>query len=161
MSHSPQTPRHDLLRLIAALVLAAAAPWPQTATQDLAVMHDLIADNHPGAVDPQNPGFRAWLDGGHATLLPQARAARTLHDYQLVLRTYANGFADGHLNVAFTDQPAHLWPGFLARADGPGAPLRVATPGAAPDFQPGAIIKSCGGIPAATLLADRIEKPRP
>ncbi len=122
-------------------------------------MHDLIRDNHPGPVDPQNPGFRTWLDDGEVTLLPQARAARSLHDYQLVLRDYANGFADGHLGVAFTDQEPHLWPGFLARADAPGSPLRVTALDGAQDIQPGLVVKSCGGIPAATLLANRVQKP--
>ena len=50
-----------LLRLLPLLALAAAAPpspWPDIAVQDLTAMHDLIRDNHPGPVDPANPGFR-------------------------------------------------------------------------------------------------------
>lgn len=155
-----------VLRLLPLLVLAAAAPpspWPDAAVQDLTAMHDLIRDNHPGPVDPANPGFRDWLDGGEATLLPQARAARSLHDYQLVLRDYANGFADGHLGVVMTDSAAHLWPGFLVRADRPDAPLRVSALATGPDapvgVQLGSVVESCGGITARTLLEERVLRP--
>ena len=125
-------------------------------------MHDLIRDNHPGPVDPDNPGFRDWLDGRAAALLPQARAARSLHDDRLVLHDYANSFADGHLNVV-TDLPAHLWPGFLVRADTPDGPLRVSALAAGPDapagIEPGLVVESCGGIAARTLLEDRVLRP--
>jgi hypothetical protein len=149
-----------------ALGLVAAAPpssWSQAAVQDLVAMHDLIRDNHPGPVDPRNPGFHDWLDGGEAALLPQARAARSLHDYQLVLRDYANGFADGHLSVSFTDQDAHLWPGFLARADAAGGPVRVTALGTGADaptgLSVGMQIESCGGTAVGILLKERVQRP--
>ena len=155
-----------VLRLLPLLALAAAAPpspWPDAAVRDLAAMHDLIRDNHPGPVDPANPGFRDWLDGGEAALLPQARAARSLHDDQLVLRDYANGFADGHLGVAMADSAAHLWPGFLVRADTPDAPLRVSAlatgPNAPAGIRLGSVVESCGGIAARTLLEERVLRP--
>jgi hypothetical protein len=133
------------------------------ATQDLIAMHDLVRDNHPGPIDAQNPGFGHWLNGGEIALLPQARAAHTLHDYQLVLHTYANGFADGHLGVVMKDADAKLWPGFLARADYPDAPLRVSALGTGPDtpayVTEGAIIDSCGGISARKLIQDRVLLP--
>ena len=125
-------------------------------------MHDLIRDNHPGPIDPRNPGFSAWLDEGEAGLLAQAHGASSLHDYQLVLRDYANGFADGHLSVEMRDPERHLWPGFLVRAERPGAPLRVSTLGAgqAPaNIRIGLVVNSCGGIPARQLLEERVLRP--
>ena len=145
------------------LAAAAPSPWSQAAVQDLTAMHDLIRDNHPGPVDAENPGFSRWLDRSGAALLAQARNAGSLHDYQLVLRDYANGFADGHLGVVMKDTDPQLWPGFLVRADAPDAPLRVSVIGtgqdAPADIQPGAVIESCGGRPARELLEDRILRP--
>lgn len=154
------------LRLLPLLALAAAAPhspWSDAAVRDLTAIHDLVRDNHPGLVDPGNPGFRDWLDGGRDALLSQARAATSLHDYQLVLRDYANGFADGHLNLVMTESPAHLWPGFLVRTDVPGAPVRVSVTATGPDaptgVRPGLVVESCGGTPARTLLEERVLRP--
>jgi hypothetical protein len=141
------------------LLLTAASPWSQAALQDLAAMHDMIRDNHPGPVDSANSSFRTWLDGGEASLLPQARAVRSLHDYQLVLRDYANGFADGHLSVTFNVPEAHFWPGFLVRADALGALPRVAVAEGDSGVRVGATVESCGGVPARDLLRDRVQRP--
>lgn len=156
-----QASRFGLLPLLLLAAASPASPWSGAAVQDLAAMHDVIRDNHPGPVDTQNPGFRAWLDGGEASLLPQARAARSLHDYQAVIRGYANGFADGHLGVAMNDEEAHLWPGFLVRADRPEGPVIVSIADAAPvGLRPGDGIESCGSMPVHTLLEERVLRPR-
>jgi hypothetical protein len=146
-------------RSLAFLSFSHCPPWPGAAVRDLVAMHDLIRDNHPGPVDTGNAGFRSWLDGGAAALLPQARAAGSLHDYQLVLRDYANGFADGHLTVRFNDQEAHVWPGFLVRADAPGATLRVSVAEAGSGVRVGDIVASCGGVAAQDLLRARVLRP--
>jgi hypothetical protein len=126
-------------------------------------MHDIIQANHPGPVDPRNPAFNDWLNGGEQALLPLARAATTEHDYQLVLRDYANGFADGHLNVAMTDPETHLWPGFLVRADALNGPVRVSVLAPSPESPSGLTIGdqllACGGVPVARLLRDRVVRP--
>jgi len=143
---------------------AAAPDWSQAAREDLAAMHDIIRDNHPGPVDPLNPSFNDWLNHGEALLLPQARAARSEHDYQLVLRDYANGFADGHVNIAMADPESYLWPGFLVRTEALSAPVRVSLlarpPAAPPGLAVGDRLLSCGGIPVGTLLQDRVVRPR-
>jgi hypothetical protein len=156
--------KHFRKRLVGTVLLLAAAspasPWAGAAVQDLTAMHDIIRDNHPGPVDAQNPGFHDWLDGGLASLLPQARAARSLHDYQTVMRDYANGFADGHLGVTM-GEAQHLWPGFLVRADRPEGPVTISVVEGAPaGLHPGDVIDSCGGIPVRTLLKDRVLRPR-
>jgi hypothetical protein len=76
-----------------------ASPWADAGVQDLAAMHDIIPDNHPGPVDTQNPGFRDWLDGGEAALLPLAGAAHSLHDYQTVMRAKL-AWPGGYMNDA-------------------------------------------------------------
>lgn len=154
--------------LIASPLLLCAAPpppldWSQAAVQDLTAMHDIIQANHPGPVDPLNPEFNDWLNGGEHALMPLARAARSEHDYQLVLRDYINGFADGHLNIAMTDTETHLWPGFLVRADKLNGPVRVSILAAPPEAPPGLAIGdqllSCGGVPVRRLLQDRVVRP--
>jgi hypothetical protein len=141
------------------LALSGAVPWSGAAVQDLVAMHDLISGNHPGPVDSLNAGFRSWLDDGEAALLPQARAAGSLHDYQLVLRDYANGFADGHLSVTFNAQEAHVWPGFLVRADAPGAAIHVSVAEAHAAVRIGETVVSCGGVAAQELLRERVVRP--
>ncbi len=156
-----------LLSLLLCPNAPAAAPspssWSLAATEDLVAMHDLIRDNHPGPTDAQNPGFNRWLDDGEAELMPQAQVARSLHDYQQVLRVYANGFADGHLSVVLKDADAKLWPGFLVRADAPDQPLRVSVVDTGRDaptgVQEGDVLASCGGKPARKLLEDRVLRP--
>jgi hypothetical protein len=158
------------VRLVAAalpLLLATApeppAPWSQTAMRDLIAMHDLIRDNHPGPIDPQNPGFHIWLDGGETALLPQARKAASLHDYQTVLRDYANGFGDGHLSVVMNDPANAMWPGFLVRADAPDSLPQVSVIAAGPDaprdMEVGDTLIACGGVAARSLLEDRVLRP--
>ncbi len=133
--------------------------WSAMSTRDLAAMHTLIEDNHPGPVDDQNPGFKTWLQNGVSSLRPQALAARTEHDYRQVLLTYANGFADGHLDVRF-DHPEHeLWPGFLTRTETVGGPTRVMLVDDAPGIAPGDVLLGCGARSASDLLTERVLRP--
>lgn len=149
------------------LLLAAAAPapssWPSATAGDLKAIHDLIEDNHPGPVDPLDPGFHTWLDQGEASLLPMASAARSLHDYQLVIRDYVNGFADGHLGVTFTTTAPHLWPGFLTREDLPDGPVLVSVVeqahGPTVGTAVGDVLVSCDGMPVQRMMQDRVLRP--
>jgi hypothetical protein len=148
------------------LFCAASQPpsdWSHAAMEDLTAMHDIIQANHPGPVDPRNPAFDDWLNGGEQALMPLASTATTKHAYQLVLRDYANGFADGHLNITMTDSETHLWPGFLVRADKLNGPVRVSVLAAPPEAPSGLTIGdqllACGGVPVGRLLQDRVVRP--
>jgi hypothetical protein len=159
--------RSPFFALIAGLSCLGAAPspvdWSGAATEDLVAIHDIIQANHPGAADAQNPAFTGWLDGGERQLLPAARRAATAHDYQLVLRDYVNGFADGHVNIAMTDPESYLWPGFLVRADALTAPVRVAVLGDARQAPAGLAVGdqllACGDVPVRDRLRDRVLRP--
>jgi hypothetical protein len=126
-------------------------------------MHDILRDDHPGPADPLNPAFNEWLNRGAHLLMPQAQRARNEHDYQLVLRDYANGFADGHVNIAMTDTEPHLWPGFLVRTDGLTARLRVSVladaAGAPKGLAAGDELLGCGNVSASQMLRDRVLAP--
>ena len=133
--------------------------WSADAHRDLAAMHDLIRDNHPGPVDDQDQAFRAWMEAGPGTLRAQADAARTEHDYRLVLLDYANGFADVHLRVRFDQPERELWPGFLTRTDHVGGPSRVVLVEDAPGIAVGDGLVGCGTASASDLLAARVLRP--
>ena len=77
--------------------VAAPADWGQALREDAQAFHDLIADSHPGPVDPENPGFRALLDGGLRTALTRAETAQTYEDWHFALQAYSASFDDGHL----------------------------------------------------------------
>jgi len=145
--------------VFASVPAARAADWARMAESDLNAMHDLIQANHPGPVDTANPDFNDWLNRGETSLLPMARAARYAAEYRLVLRDYANGFADGHLGVSFPDHVRHVWPGFLTRADAPDGAIHVSVVNEAPGISPGAELLSCDGVRASQILQDRVLRP--
>ncbi|HYC08277.1 MAG TPA: hypothetical protein VEC10_01485 [Steroidobacteraceae bacterium] len=118
-----------LLRLgVGGLSLAATAgaastpePWADIAATDLKAIHQLLLDNHPGPVDPQNPRYRLWLEGGFSRALTAAASARNYFDYKRVVLAYLEGFRDGHTNIVPSiDATFYEWPGFLpaVTADG-------------------------------------------
>ena len=134
------------------------ADWPTLAVGDLHAIHDLIRDNHPGPVDADNPQFGTWLERGVAEALPLAEAAHSRSAYEYALRAYANGFADGHLDVRFPPRDAALWPGFLTTTDARGVTrVSVTTPGA--PVPPGATLLGCDGEDVAALLHRRVQRP--
>ncbi len=156
----------SIMLLAAALTVPPAhsaghtTDWATEASRDLAAMHDLIRDNHPGPVDEQNPGFRNWLEDGLRILHGQADAVRTEHDYRMVLLTYANGFADYHLDVRFRSSERELWPGFLTRTDSVGGPSRVVLVEDAPGIEVGDVLVGCGAVAVSELLEERVLRPR-
>ncbi len=119
-------PRRHAFALVAALgalggLLSAAStqtdpatPWPTLARADLASVHDELAENHPGAIDPENESFGRWLEDGYRAALEEADAAESLDDVLATLRFYVAGFADGHTQLSLDYGPRRLrWPGFV------------------------------------------------
>jgi hypothetical protein len=95
-------------------IAAADSPWARLAFEDLQGAHDILHDNHPGAVDTQNRRFAAWLERGLAKAKFKASAARSYSDYVRALRFYTNGFQDGHIGIGLEILPAEQrWPGFI------------------------------------------------
>ncbi|HVG24436.1 MAG TPA: DUF1028 domain-containing protein [Thermoanaerobaculia bacterium] len=91
-------------------------PWGELAMRDIEAMRTQILENHPGPVDPLNPGFRKWLDDGYEQALAKARDARTFGGYASALEFYGAGFRDGHLQAGVMLDPRELWwPRFIVR----------------------------------------------
>ena len=160
-------PSHSVRCLLASALLMVGDPafadgtsWSATTLEDLAAAQNAILANHPGPVDPLQPGFVAAMDERQQSLLLQARAVQDEADWQRALLDFANGFADVHVGVRFTPPLRKAWPGFLSRTDRPGAPTRVvlATDGAA-DPRPGDTLLDCDGRPSDALLTERVLRP--
>jgi hypothetical protein len=147
-----------MLAATAASAQAADQDWGQVLTRDARALHQTYAENHPGAVDPQNPRFRRVLDAGLARAEERAKAANSYGAYWWALREYVSGFNDGHVSIETTPAAPEAplrWPGFLTR----GADERhiVATRAEQQGLPPiGFELIGCDGIGAAQLAADLV-----
>lgn len=139
----------------------APADWGQALREDAQAFHDLIADSHPGPVDPENPGFAAQLEDGLKTALDRARTADSHEDWYFALNEYQASFDDGHLNLhAFArmgHEWRHRWPGFMTglRTDAAGREQHAVVFSQEPSGPPlGAVLVQCDGRPADALAAE-------
>jgi hypothetical protein len=150
----------SFLVLIAARSLAAdpiAEPWVLLTQRDLRAIHDILAANHPGPVDPQSDQYRRRLEDGLQAAQAQAAAAHNYSDYTRAVRRYVNGFRDGHTTARFLLSSERLsWPGFLVGrgADGKVRVLAAAEGSNAPI---GAELLSCDGMTTEQLMQERLD----
>lgn len=141
-----------------ALALASASDgrdWGETLRIDATALHDDIAANHPGPVNPDDPGFAARNDAQLARALRRARTAKTKADYFYAMRQYVASFNDGHLEFgvfgATPEEPR--WPGFLTRYDDDGR-QRVFVRDAWGPAPVGARLVGCDGKSADAVSAE-------
>ena len=140
--------------------VAAPADWGAALAEDARAFHDVIAVNHPGPVDAENPGFNAHLQAGLAKALERAGQADSYEHWYFALQEYAASFDDGHLSLGGWAGMGHSWtadwPGFLtglrAGADGERHEVVFRRDEAAPPI--GAVLVGCDGRPADTLAAE-------
>jgi len=146
--------------LLLALPVAHAEDWAANLRKDAQAMHDDIARNHPGPVDPQNPGFAARNDKGLALALERAKTTSNYAGYLYAMRAYSASFDDGHLGFFVPDgvmQPRmdENWPGFLTAFDAKDDQHVVTRVDDAP-VPLGARLVACDGKEAATLAAANV-----
>lgn len=170
---SPEFPmRYTTTAVLAALCLAtpglamaqqgAGPSWGQALREDAQAFHDLVAENHPGPVDAENPAFNAALEDGLALALDRARTADSYSAWRAALTEYAATFNDGHLgltNIKDNAQPTPVkWPGFLVGLrSGPGGDryeVAFSREVSAPPV--GAALASCDGRSAEALGREMI-----
>lgn len=136
--------------------VAAPADYGQALREDATAFHAAIAGSHPGPVDPENPGFRALLDGGLRTALDRAETAQTYEDWFFALQAYSASFDDGHLGLSRYAPMGHewrrRWPGFLTVLRGEHAEVAFSQGGERPPM--GARLISCDGRDAGALAAE-------
>lgn len=113
---------HGLLFALAFASATADRDWAATLRLDATALHDSIAANHPGPVNPDDPGFGARNDAQLERALRRARTAKNFADYFYAMRQYVASFNDGHLEFGvFGNTPEdYRWPGFLTRYDADG-----------------------------------------
>lgn len=131
--------------------------WAELAHDDLEAIRDLLAENHPGPVDPENSRYGEWLREGYAEASRRAEAADSMADYERALRHFVNGFRDGHIALGLAYQPrAYTWPRFLVQRslDGNSDTVFHSRIDAVPE---GAELQSCDGQTVDALLAERID----
>jgi hypothetical protein len=143
---------NGLLFALALLSAGDGRDWGATLRMDATALHDDIAANHPGPVNPEDPQFAARNDAQLKRALERAGTAKTFADYFYAMRQYVASFDDGHVEFGvFGNTPEdYRWPGFLTRYDQDGR-QRVFV---SEDWSPvpvGARLLECDGKSADTL----------
>lgn len=140
--------------------IAAPADWGQALREDARAFHRLIADNHPGPVDSENPGFNALLADALAQAEARADTADSYEDWYFALQALAARFDDGHLALTRWQPMGHVWtsgwPGFLTGLrEGPDGERHEVVFNQDPSAPPvGAVLTSCDGRDPETLAAE-------
>jgi hypothetical protein len=136
------------------------ADWGAALREDAQAFHDLVAANHPGPVDPANPGFNARLEAGLRLALDRARSADGYEAWYSALQEYQASFDDGHLTLIDYASIGHVWtlqwPGFITGLrSGPRGPRHEVVFRQDPASPPlGAVLDSCDGRPADRLAEE-------
>jgi hypothetical protein len=106
-----------VLFALAMLLASEDRDWGATLRMDATALHQEIAANHPGPVNPDDPAFAARNDAQLERALARARTAGSYADYFYAMRQYVASFNDGHLDFGvFGNTPEeYRWPGFLTR----------------------------------------------
>lgn len=156
------------MRLLAAFAagLALSSPasaedepsgWAALARADLQGVRDLMAANHPGPVDPENPDYRRRLEDNLAEALSRTEGVDSYADYVRAVRYYITSFRDGHVGLSMNLQPRQSrWPGFTV-GDGGDGTIRVNSASDANAALIGAALTGCDGQTADQLMRERVE----
>jgi hypothetical protein len=145
-----------LLAAVLPLLLAAAPAerdWGAALREDAQALHDDLAANHPGPVNPEDPGFARRNEAQLRLALERAATAHGYADYFFAMRAYAASFDDGHLDFGVygaTPSGTH-WPGFLTSYGADGR-QRVTMRSDDSPVPLGARLIGCDGRPAGRLL---------
>lgn len=131
----------------------AARDWSATLRRDAQALHDDLVANHPGSVNPQDPGFARRNEAQLRLALRRAAAAHSFAEYFFALRAYVAAFDDGHLGFGvYGNTPSNtFWPGFLTRYEADGGQRVVTRDDDAP-IPLGARLLSCDGRSADQLV---------
>jgi len=143
---------------------ASAASWPTSpagwraaARADIETAVQLTRDNHPGPVDPHNPGFSANLDAARAHALALADKVVDAAGYAAALQGFNARIKDGHAGMFprldKDSAPTPRWPGFIAVWRGDALYVHSSQSGQPPV---GSKLLSCDGKPARQLIVDNV-----
>ncbi|WP_338763035.1 S41 family peptidase [Massilia sp. METH4] len=138
-----------------------AEQWQAIALADLRAVHTAIIDAHPGYIDPDNPGVRAWSEQGYReaqALIPRVVNYDTMMS---AVRYYVSGFQDGHL--AYSDNVRsgdfhEIVNGWRVDEQHGKAVVTAVMPGWSDPLPPvGATLQDCDGrTPEAIVAEDQV-----
>lgn len=119
-------------------------PWAELAVSDIAALRDVLAKNHPGAVDPERSDVSEWLDDGFATALEMGANANSYGGYFHAVKFFGDGFNDKHVGLSplLTLRRAR-WPGFAVVVKGD---KFVVIESEVDELPAGAVLLSCDGV---------------
>lgn len=134
-----------------------AADWQHTATKDIEAAYQLTWDNHPGTVDPRNPGFRHKLKQARDRGLALATKVNSSAGYEAALQAFSNTLQDGHAGVVPRlpegQEAKAQWPGFITVWRGQGLFVYASKPGG-PTV--GAEVLGCDGQSIRHLIEQNV-----
>lgn len=129
--------------------------WSEQAKGNLAAIHNLVAEAHPGALD--DPMLRQWLETGLLEAGKLAERAASASDMLAVMNYYATGFRDDHLAVVTPWVDGGSWAGFqVERREKKFVVASVAKKWPLPLPDVGSEIMSCDGRDISTILREDI-----
>lgn len=135
-------------------------PPQALARRELAAMHQTLLDAHPGAIDDENPAYRARIDSNHAAALARLREVRDEHDAMGLADWYAASFHDIHLhhgNDVRVGDPTIVDGWAVARADDGRVRVNAVLPDWPVALPPvGAELLACDGRSPERLVDDDV-----
>jgi hypothetical protein len=143
-----------------AVQIDESSDWQADAILDLNYIHQALGANHPGPVDPQNPGFRDWFENGYQQALTNASQAHDYAGYYYAIQSYVAGFQDGHLwalDGALRDpQLDWQWPGFIVSYQDSQFIVSQLTANSGLDLTNGDRLIACDGVSALDMAERRL-----
>lgn len=132
--------------------------WADIARADLEAIRTTLEDNHPGPVDPRNPGYRRWLESGYDSARVLASRATSLDHVLAAISFYTSGFEDGHLGWgSFYERRVVRWPGFVVGHRGGRFIVTQRADWSTVDLPPdGAEVVRCDGESLERHLTERV-----
>lgn len=131
--------------------------WMQAARSDIEAAYRILADNHPGMVDPANPNFPTLLNQARLNALSLVPRVDGPAPYMFTIDRFTATLQDGHAGV-FARLPQEVdwksrWPGFLVTWRGDGLLVHHSEEANVPV---GARILNCDGQSIDTLMRERV-----
>lgn len=130
--------------------------WSRAATQAVEEAYRLTLENHPGPVDPHNPGFAKQLEASRTQALSLATQVKDAAGFRAALGRFTVGLQDGHAGVydALPDESIHhRWPGFVTAWRGKGLFVHRSE---VPSVPVGAQVLGCDGHSMDALIRRRV-----
>ncbi|RZA05761.1 MAG: hypothetical protein EOO68_06020 [Moraxellaceae bacterium] len=86
--------------------------WAAMARADIDYIKQIVEQNHPGYVDPNNPQFKTQLEQNYKNVIDQLQYVQSLDAVLNLDNEFIASFADYHVSIEFRFKPAFpMWAG--------------------------------------------------